>query len=285
MLLTALFAFNIGSIHSSTTLQYFSIEHSVGLFLLIAIGLCIDISKYLFWFYRKRHVLFLLLSVLLVCFSWAASVAFFTAKEKESIRVYQSESSQYIAHKVTIASLKSTIAEKQKLLEKRLSSNYHNQWDKGEEMLEEINSLNQTLKEHIALSDSIGIESAQSQLNTSALFMMLSSLLSLSFSSVANIVYGMLSLIVEVCALGVMSLAQIVNVNEGQGNKKNLLDKNKTEKIRVIKHDILSEKIEPLISKVIKEYSISHKEAKSIMTALEAEGKIMIKRNRYYLLK
>lgn len=213
MLLTALFALNIGSIHSSSTLSGFSIEHYVGLFLLIAIGLCIDISKYLFWFYRKKHGLFLLLSIVLVCFSWAASVAFFAAKEKDNIRVHQTETSQYTANKIAIISLELAIAEKRKLLEKRLSSSYHNQWDKGEKLLEEINHLNNQLKEQIAFSDRIGIEEAQSQLSTSALFTMLSSLSSLSFTSVTHIIYGLLSLIIEVCALGVMSLAQIVKGN------------------------------------------------------------------------
>lgn len=59
----------------------------------------------------------------------------------------------------------------------------------------------------------------------------------------------------------------------------------KFKKINKIKNDILSEKVEPLISKIIKTYSISHKDAKAIMKSLEAEGKVMIERNRYYLLK
>jgi len=134
MLLTALFALNIGSVHSTSHSSNNSVEYFIGLFLLISIGLCIDISKYLFWLYRKKHLLFLFLSIILTCFSWAASVAFFSSKESANISQYQTETSQYIANNTTISLLELEVSEKRELLKKRLSSSNHSQWDKGDEL-------------------------------------------------------------------------------------------------------------------------------------------------------
>jgi hypothetical protein len=262
---------------------------------LLSIGLCIDVSKYLFWFYRKKHWLFLLLSVVLVVFSWAASVAFFVSKEEHNIKHYQIESSQHTANKVTISLLELEISEKKKLLDKRLSSSYHSQWDKGEEILKEINKLSNELNQRIEMSDTVGLESAQLKLSTSALFSAISSALSMSFSSVTNIAYGVLALIIEVCALGIMSLKQVASDSSKDNNESQYVAcqdvviedrcNAKKNKINRIREDLLTERAKPLISKIIKDYSISHAEARAIMKSLESEGKIMIKRNRYYLLK
>ncbi len=289
VLLTALFALNIGSIQAPIAASEISLEYYTGLFLLLSVGLCIDISKYLFWLYRKEHRLFLLLSIILVGFSWAASVAFFVSKEEQNIKQYQLESSEYAANKMAISLLELEVSEKRKLLEKRLSSSYHSQWDKGEAVLGEINRLTSELNQRIEMSDSIGLGSTQLQLSTSALFSAISSISSLSFASVANIAYGVLALIIEVCALGIMSLKQTVitlpkRVSEEQHSAEGQYH-HKKDKINRIREDLLAERTKPLISNIIKDYSISHTEAKAIMKSLESEGKLMIKRNRYYLLK
>lgn len=294
ILLTALFALNIGSVQAHTELSGVPWEYYTSLFLLLSVGICIDISKYLFWLYRKEHKLFLLLSIVLVGFSWAASIAFFVSKEDANIKQYQLESSEYTANKMTISLLELEIAEKRKLLEKRLSSSYHKQWDKGAAILNEINALTNELNQRVNALDSIGLDSAQLQLSTSALFSALSSALSMTFSSVANIAYGVLALIIEVCALGVMSLRQTVNVSHTQHKEEQPVFlrsfeeeryHKKQNKINRIRDDLLAERTKPLISNIIKDYSISHAEAKAIMKGLEDEGKLMIKRNRYYLLK
>ena len=120
---------------------------------------------------------------------------------------------------MTISLLELEITEKRKLLKKRLSSSYHSQWDKGQVILEDINRLTSELNQRIEMLDSVGLDSAQLQISTSALFSAISSALSISFSSVRSIAYGVLALIIEVCALGIMSLKQKVNVLYSENNK------------------------------------------------------------------
>ena len=291
MLLTALFAVNIAAVDFSALLL--SIEQTTNVALLVAVGLCIDVSKYLFWHYRKEHGLFLLLSIVLVGFSWAASVAFFTSQESDTILVKQTQTSDYIAHNVAIAALESQIAEKRKLLAKRLSSSYHSQWDQGQLLLEEINDLNKQLKEQIRLMDTVGIDDAQRQLSTAALFSTLSSLLSLSFSTVSNSAYAVLAFIIEACSLGVMSLVQRVSNPSGTAKQKvtpssqvhQKRNRRKSMKRNAkIKRDIVSGSVQPHISKIIKNYSIGYKEAKKVMENLEEEGKLKRSGRLYHLV-
>ncbi len=289
MLLTALFAVSIGTKGSINTL---SIEYYAGLFLLISIGLCIDISKYLFWYYRKKHTLYLCLSGFLVGFSWLASVAFFVSQDTDNIAVNQKKSSAYIANQKRILALEVEIQEKRKLLSKRLSSSYHNQWDKGQEAIKEIETLNQEMNARLKSADSIGLNDAQNQLSTAFLFNTLSSLLSVSFSSAINIAYSIFAFVIEICALGVMSLSQVVSIKakEDSYNRdehevsslKAKIDKN--EMIKKIKEDILSGKVKPLVTKIIENYPIRYKEARLILDDLEGEGKIKVKNKRYNLI-
>ncbi len=289
MLLTALFAVSIGTKGGINTL---SIEYYAGLFLLISIGLCIDISKYLFWYYRKKHTLYLCLSVFLVGFSWLASVAFFVSQDTANIAVNQKKSSAYIANQKRILALEVEIQEKRKLLNKRLSSSYHNQWDKGQEVIKEIEALNQELNTRLENTDSIGLNDGQNQLSTAFLFNTLSSLLSVSFSSAINIAYSIFAFVIEICALGVMSLSQIVNsqAKKSKVDKQDIEDdtvtpeNNKNELIKKIKEDVLSGKIKPLVTKIIENYPIRHNEARLILDDLEGEGKIKVKNKRYNLL-
>lgn len=287
ILLTAIFALEIGSVQVLDSQSDFSVKYYTIVFLLISIGLCIDVSKYLFWFYREKHFLFLSLSIVLVFFSWSASIAFFISKEKSSIDIYQLESSKFIANNMAISLLEMNILEKRKLLDKRLSSRHHDQWEKGDEILNEIDRMSTELRKRIEVSDLVGLEDAKLKLSTSELFSTLSSAFSVSLSLIANTAYGLLALIIEVCAIGVMSLVQIISDEKKYANESVSLahKKNgeKSHRIGIVRDGILSKKIKPIISKIIKDYSISHAEAKKIMIALEQEGKIVIMRNRYYL--
>lgn len=296
MLLTGLFALSFSSTaHLSVPFTIVGNEFLAPVFMVV-VGMGIDLSKYLFWYYRHEAVLFLVISLLLVFFSWAASVAFFLSQEQGNLALIQKDTRAYQAHQAKIHRLQQTIAEKRLLVGKRLDSRYHTQWDKAADLMQEISWLEKQLAPLIPRSDTVGVTEAQQQLSTSAFFAGLAKLLDSSITVVATTTYGVLALLIELCALGSISLAQLVsktssarvfphNAYQGtpaiENKQTNRKDREssattrpiKPEKKARLRADILNGTVAPIIRQIKRSgYGLSEENIRKILQELKAQG-------------
>ena len=206
MVLTGLFAINFAvstdTLDNTTTASYAAIA------LLLLIGITIDLSKYLFWSYRQVKRAYQWVSLGLVLFSWAASVSYFITQENHQLNAMRTRTPAYQNALDKIDSLKQIIDLKEDLLKKRLASRYHAQWDKSETLVHEIATLNrqvQRLTDGLSLA---GIKEAQANIGSTVFFLQLAELTRLPLPLVTTLAYGLLALLIEVCALGTLSLSQ-----------------------------------------------------------------------------
>lgn len=253
--------------------------------LMVLIGLGIDLSKYVFWRSRSAHIAFFTLSLLLVMFSWAASVAFFVTQEAQGIEKVRTESASYHAHRIAIDSLGQEIAAKQVLVDKRLGSRYHDQWDKGEALSREIAVLNAKLAWLVNDSTSVGREEARRKASTSAFFLRLASALHIDADVIAVITYSMLALLIEVSALGMISLSSTcyteVPVTKN-GNTRPCGSDISSQEAR-LRHAILAGNTPPIARQIIRDYRMRHATVKKILKDLFDEGRLR-KQNNIYVL-
>lgn len=215
MVLTGLFALSIsgGSFDSLTKVNEVggTILLSV---LFLVIGFCIDLGKYLFWSQRHHGICFLVISLMLMIFSWLASCAFLISAESEVIKRQQIESSEYKAALLQIESINQEIAYQEQLLKKRLSSSYHKQWAEGEKNVRAIAELRAG---RVALADvlsGVGKEVAMQQVPVTALFSYASQFFSINENIARFLGFGLLSMLLEVSTLGMISLVQLYKKRE-----------------------------------------------------------------------
>jgi len=140
IVLTGCFALSFGSVNSSTENTAFILWSPI---LLLAVGIALDLSKYIFWAVhnKKWHQAYKSLAVILMLFSWMASVAFFITSEDEKISTHRKQTSEYFAYQTQLADLDRNIETQSQLLNNRLSSRFHDQWDKGEIITQDIQVL------------------------------------------------------------------------------------------------------------------------------------------------
>ena len=219
MILTSLFALSL----SGVTIDRLSDQEDWGsavflAILFVLIGCCIDIGKYLFWSQRQRSPYYGILSLVLMVFSWLASCAFLVTSEHDLVRESQVRSDQYIALQLRVESTRQAIAFHERLLEKRLGSAYHSQWEESEANLETIASLKSTLADLTEDSSNVGLEAAAQTVPTTRFFAGVGQVLNTDPQVVRVMGYGILSLLLELSTLGMIGLARTLKSDAGGGS-------------------------------------------------------------------
>jgi len=217
MTLTGLFALSLsGSKFDLLSEQGVNSETLFLSVLFLVIGLSIDIGKYLFWAQRRQGNYFLVLSLLLMFFSWLASCAFLVSSEANVISRQRVQSSEYKALLQQIDNAQQEIAYQEKLLEKRLSSTYHQQWAEGENNAQAIAQLRASLVTFTQDLSETGKASAAKQVPVTAFFLNASQYIGISEKTVRFLAFGLLSLLLELSTLGMISLVQLCKLNENK---------------------------------------------------------------------
>jgi len=208
MVLTGCFALSFGAVNSNTGNNALNLWSPI---LLLAVGIALDLSKYIFWAVhnKKWHQAYKLLAVILMLFSWMASVAFFITSEDEKIATYRKQTADYLSYQTQLADLDRNIEAQNQLLKNRLSSRFHDQWDKGEIITQEIQGLQQQRKALIAKEQSIGIQDAYNHLVSLAFFNAIAKMTNIDKNTVRNIFYAILALLIEICALGLIGVCRV----------------------------------------------------------------------------
>lgn len=286
--LTALFALSF----TSTTSAESNIAYLPQI-LMVSIGGGIDLSKYLFWRYRAKHLAFYCMASVLVLFSCMASIAFFVTQEHQQIERGVVQTSEYKAYTTSIELLEKEIQAKQKLLDARLASQYHQQWDKAEDLVSELAALRDKLNQLINENHHVGVESAQKNISTAAFFLGISELLGVPFQSAVTLGYALLALLIELSALGVIAMSEPGSRSGDQvDRRRNDFDDELEpftggERIQprpsddtdqdsesppsseeAIIHDILTGESKPILRQLIKQYGIQYQQARDILDHL-----------------
>ncbi len=307
--LTALFALSFTSAISMET----GIKHLPQL-LMVAIGVGIDLSKYLFWHYRCHHRAYYALAFVLVLFSCMASIAFFVTQEQQQMRKAVQNTAAFQAQSVSIALLEKEILAKQKLVDARLASRYHDQWDKGERLAGELAALRGTLGQLLNANNDIGVDQARQQISTAAFFLGISNILGTSFASTVTVGYALLALLIELSALGVIALTggkggvqtNIEGLKKASPHVDSSKDLNSTvikpkrrtepckkDQMKAEKYallvdkitaDIINGKTAPGLRKLIQKYGIQYKQARVVLDQL-LDRELIQNAGRSYVLK
>ncbi len=181
--------------------------------MLIAVGVLIDVSKYIFWGVKedRTYRFYMSLALVLMAFSWMASVAFFISSEDTKLAVYRKQTAEYVAYKLEIVNIDHLIKQKQVISNKRLESVHHKQWDKSEAINREIQTLTEQRLALVLDEPNRGMNAAKKALVSAAFFQAISSLLNIEASTVRNMFYTILALLIEACALGLITLCNAEN--------------------------------------------------------------------------
>ena len=298
MILTGLFALSLSGVSLNVLSESEGINKTVFLAVLfVLIGCCIDIGKYLFWAQRQRSTYFVGLSLTLMTFSWLASCAFFMSSETSLLQEAQTNTGEYVALQHRIEGLTQEISHHERLLDNRLSSSYHKQWEAGEGDANTIAKLRVSLNVLIERLPSAGRENAAEQVPTAQFFKQVGEVLNVSVDTARIIGYGILSLLLEVSTLGMISLVQVFRADMKAGGRANSDGKgafihnsdqlNLAAQQAVIQLicDILSGQVPPVFRKLrAAEYGVDHSVIQQVLKNLHAIGLLEDgKRNSYKL--
>jgi hypothetical protein len=282
MVLTGMFSLSF-AIHHSDELTFFTIFSAA---LMLMIGICIDLSKYIFWIHRSSPI-YLILSVLLGFFSLSASVAFFINQEERDIEEKRIETMTYQSYSKKIATLISLIQTKQEAAEKRLNSRYHEQWNKADKTIEEIEQLSEKLNLLESGRSSVGITDARKNSAVSSFFVSISEVFDIPVKTVTVAAFSLLSVLIEVCSMGIIGInhktqasksAEIVAIN---GREIALSDVS-MKKIATLKTSITDKSEKSLSIRVlVKKYSLSYQNTKYALDDLVRDGTVIKIGNKY----
>ncbi len=213
MVLTALFAL---SFSTETLGLAYEIPHQnyIAPALMLLIGIGIDLSKYVFWSSSSKSFYYLLLSVVLVLFSWTASVAFFSTQNDATLNQERKATASYLALKFELDALDITIAQKRSLILNKTGSKFHDQWEDSERLASELEQLNAKRKDLMAKEAETGLAEAQRKIPSMALFLTLARWLDWHVDTVRNFSYAVLGLIIEVSSLGLISLVPLYKATQ-----------------------------------------------------------------------
>jgi len=298
MTLTGLFALSLSGVSLNVLSGSDGVNKAVflaGLFVLI--GCCIDIGKYLFWAQRKRSIYFVVLSLTLMVFSWLASCAFLMSSESDLLQEARIKTGEYVALQYKIEGLKQAVSHHERLLDNRLSSTYHKQWEAGEDDANSIAKLRASLSALIERLPLAGRNSAAEHVPTAQFFKQVGDVLNVSVNTARIIGYGILGLLLEVSTLGMISLVQIFDSELKEGSQDNRRKKgnfihnndqlNLTAQQAVIQLicDILSGAVPPVFRKIrVANYGVDHSAVQQVLKNLHAIGVLKAgKRNSYEL--
>ena len=299
MILTSLFALSFSGVTTDGLLNQEDWERTVFLGLLfVLLGCCIDIGKYLFWSQRHRSHGYAALSLILMGFSWLASCAFLVSSETSLLEQARIESAEYSAFQQRIESITDQIAHYENLLDKRLGSSYHKQWEEGQSNADKIAELRETLASLVETSSSTGEVAAQKRVSSTQFFNYISQTLNVSIELVRALGYGLLSLLLEVSTLGVISLVHAFkqeaaidhhcteNAEIEPVNDKSEVQQNKIQQtIAQLTEDILKGRTPPVIRRIrAAGYALDVDAIRQVLNGLYEVGILEAdKRNSYKL--
>ena len=183
------------------------------------------------------------------------------------------------------------------MLDNRLNSTYHKQWEAGEGDANTIAKLRVSLNVLIERLPSTGRENAAEQVPTAQFFKQVGEVLNVSVDTARIIGYGILSLLLEVSTLGMISLVQVFRADLKEGGRANSDGKgafihnsdqlNLAAQQAVIQLicDILSGEVPPVFRKLrAAEYGVDHSVIQQVLKNLHAIGLLADdKRNSYKL--
>ena len=282
MLLTGLFAMSLSGANFDVVIEADERGHTIfmaGLFVLI--GCCIDVGKYLFWAKRQISQYFKALGLVLMVFSWLASCAFFISSEMKLLKEVQQRSPEYAAIQQEINGLQKNIAIEEQLLNKRLGSSYHKQWEQAQNSAVRIAGFQAKIAEKKSSLSQVGLSAASKELETTKLFVAISHTLNISLDTARTVGYAVLALLLEVSTLGMISLAgaekeadrSLSLDSEHQPNDDAVEDEEYRQKLARLTFDIQNGKIRPVL-RVIKsaDYGLSLDQIRAVLRDLHSAG-------------
>lgn len=207
MFLTACFALSFGNSSGAVGAGIFA---ALGPIVLVTIGVVLDLSKYVFWsssrgLFRDGYSA---LAVVLMVFSWMASVAFFITNEEQKISDSRKETAAYQAYSSELKSLNEMIDQKSLIVSKRLESRFHEQWDKSDDASREIQGLVDRRNDLLKGESTVGLDAVSESMVSLAFFKSVGRILNVDPGSVRSFFYGVLALLIEVCSLALISLCR-----------------------------------------------------------------------------
>ncbi len=285
MILTSLFALSLSGVSSSDVMIGNGLSKSLlaaGLFILV--GCCIDFGKYLFWSERQRSHYYSVMALVLTGFSLLASCAFFLSAEFAAINNSRLVSVEYGALQERMSAVRQEINHHERLLEKRLNSEYHRQWVEGEKNAERIRELKGSLISLMALSSSVGKDTAMNEVPITRFFGILGRLFGVSTETIRNLGYGLLALLLEVITLGAISLANSMRQDVLWADKEtddaikpeaSIDDSEQRRKIVNLSNDIIRGQVQPVIRRIkAAQYELDIDEIRQVLINLYMAGLI-----------
>lgn len=287
MVLTALFALSFSGLSLDVhELLHASMRDALSAILLIGVGVAIDSGKYLFWSRGKRPG-FKLLSLCLALFSWLASVAFFLAGESTLELQQRTASPQYQAHQTRIAMLQQDIAQREELVERHLSSQYHTQWQQGQQQMQALEARREQLSEWLAAESHVLASADVATPPSQQLFRDTAVVMGTETQTVRLLFFAVLALLIEVSALGLIRLRSEAcgrnNINQStsvavkqSSNKPDSTtadtEVNNSRRAQLLR-DIVIGKQAPVLRHIKKAgYGLSNEAIRAVLDALKQQG-------------
>lgn len=252
--------------------------------LVVAAGACLDITKYVCWSAKHRRAWFVVFAVWLSILSCIASVACFITQENRNIQRDREKTSAYAAHMSKIQRLERLLANKDALVKTLMSSQYHDQWEKADGVLQDIRELNQTLYQTKAATDDVGSNQAIQHNPRSAFFESIAQQLKIPYQEAVLFAYIAFSLSIElapICLLILLSdQRRGIKVKTSTTNPLIPSDPN-----AAIKDSILSGETPPIIRQVIKKHGKSYALIRTLFDELLADGLLKKSGNRFVVVQ
>lgn len=173
----------------------------------IILGGIVDLAKLGLWFARHRCRFYGYMSLVLMLVSCLASYMAsinFTDTDTEK---YRQQTHTYQSVLMEIENLEKDEKALQGFVDLHKNSQYHDQWEKGEEIVEELREIRRKKKELKARLATIGAEEARKMSQSSALFVLFSDMTGMSFEKSRKTLCLFFSSIFEVLGLTCVNYA------------------------------------------------------------------------------
>jgi len=261
MTLTGLFAlsiagFSIFNVNDTVGTVY---EGDVYLFavIFVLIGLCIDLSKYIFWAESEGSYYLRSISVFLMLFSWFASVAFFISAEQHSSYKAIRQSNEYQVLVSRKLALQEQLKMNENILDKRLSSEYHKQWKLAEGNLSTIKEIQEKMvRLDLSMEDVLAHKNISQDAEID-FFKRTANTFHIAENTIRWGAFALLAFLLEVCTLASISLAVNHRNKMSENYNRKGINKMLTEypaadlqKVSYLIDDIRTGKIEPVVRKI-----------------------------------
>ena len=198
MVLTALFIIHVSGFSFSESINVIEL---FSLILCLLVGFAIDCCKYVFWVSPKLSAN--IISLFLVLLSWLASLSFFLVQEDHKAELQRTSSPAYQAYLIQLQDLHDSIELKKKLSQQHMNSQYHHQWQKADDLQQDITALNQQKQRLMRNEHQIGVLGEHEK---TGFYGRLSNRTGISTDVLKLVLYGTLSFIIEVCAIWILAL-------------------------------------------------------------------------------